>query len=61
MFCVTPDIRELAFIQESFREIGNSFKTEKVSLAGKSLLKDTAVWALLANSLMSLDKFKCKE
>jgi hypothetical protein len=61
MLGLKPDKRELVVMLAAYREIENSFTGEEIILAGQKMTKKIAAWSLLANSLMSLDKFKCKE
>ena len=57
-----PDKLELSLISQSLKDFQKFYSDKsKVVLHKKTINQETAVWTLLANSLMSLDKFKCKE
>jgi hypothetical protein len=61
MLGAKPDEQESILIMRFLREIEDSFMESRVTLAGQEYSREVAVWSLLANSFMSLDKFKCKE
>ncbi|MCM8539316.1 MAG: PSD1 and planctomycete cytochrome C domain-containing protein [Lentisphaeraceae bacterium] len=57
-----PDPNEMQILKESLMAFHELCKNEKVTiLAGEKIYLETAAWAMLSNSLMSLDKFKSKE
>lgn len=57
-----PDKYEISLISLSLNEFQKFYKDKKsIQLHGKIVSSEIAVWTMAANSLMGLDKFKCKE
>ena len=53
------EIQLMSLALKEFRQVYQNDKS--TSLASEKMSSETAVWTMLSNSLMGLDKFKCKE
>lgn len=55
------DESEIQLMSMALKEFRQLYKEKNTVLDKRKMSSETAVWTMLSNSLMSLDRFKCKE